>query len=222
MSTPAKLKIIAYKESDFSGLVGAYSAQVNPTTYSVDRTINYDLTRAIGNAGSPTKYKGIEPSTMKFELLFDGTGVIETPGGLPFMVPVEIKAFEAVAYSFDGNIHSPHYLEIYWGSVAPFQCVLTSMSITYKLFTSLGVPLRALMNVTFTSSTPTAVLEQEAGRQSPDLMHVATVKAGDTLPQLTAGVYGDVRYYLEVARYNSIVNIRDLKPGRQIQFPRLN
>ena len=223
MSSPSKLTIQAFESDDCSGApVVSYVAQVNPNTYSVDRTINYNATSAIGNAGAVTKYIGMPPRTMKFELLFDGTGVIETKNNTPFDVAAELRKLEATAYSFDGKIHRPRYLLIAWGSVTPFPCVLTSLSITYKLFDVQGNPLRALANVSFMSAEPATELEIKADKQSPDLKHVATVRAGDNLPQLTAKVYGDPRYYLEVARYNSIVNIRSLRPGQQIKFPRLN
>ncbi|HEY1049742.1 MAG TPA: hypothetical protein VGE39_08310, partial [Prosthecobacter sp.] len=125
-------------------------------------------------------------------------------------------------YAFDGKIHRPRYLQIAWGSPSIFQCVMTSMSITYKLFDVQGNPLRALVNVSFKSAEPAIVIEEQADKKSPDLLHVATVRAGDSLTQLTASVYGDLRYYQEVARYNGLINIRSLRPGRQIKFPRLN
>jgi hypothetical protein len=215
MSSPTKLIIDAYESQDYSGNpVGSYTAQVNPSSYSVDRTLN-------PTAGALRRSQGSLLSTMKFEMLFDGTGVIESPGGEPFNVAAELSRFESVVYSFDGKIHRPHHLQIVWGPAPPFKCVLTSLSITYKLFDIEGSPLRALVNVNFASVTPQLPLEVQNVRPVKELLHVATVQAGDTLPQVTARVYGDARYYLQVAKYNSIINIRSLKPGQQIKFPPL-
>jgi nucleoid-associated protein YgaU len=45
------------------------------------------------------------------------------------------------------------------------------------------------------------------------------VTAGDTLPQLCYKIYGDPRYYLQVADRNTISNFRTLSPGDRIVFP---
>jgi nucleoid-associated protein YgaU len=45
------------------------------------------------------------------------------------------------------------------------------------------------------------------------------VKAGDTLPLMTEEIYGDDKYYLEVARINNITSFRQLQPGTEIFFP---
>ncbi|HPF52255.1 MAG TPA: hypothetical protein PK335_11805, partial [Draconibacterium sp.] len=54
---------------------------------------------------------------------------------------------------------------------------------------------------------------------SPDLTHVRMVNEGDTLPLMTYRIYGDSKYYLEVARVNKLTNFRKLKVGQKIFFP---
>jgi nucleoid-associated protein YgaU len=58
-------------------------------------------------------------------------------------------------------------------------------------------------------------------KSSPDLSHLVTVKAGDTLPLLCCNIYGSSVYYLEVARVNGLAHFRDLAPGMQLLFPPL-
>jgi len=45
------------------------------------------------------------------------------------------------------------------------------------------------------------------------------VKEGDNLPLMTYRIYGDPKYYLEVAKANGIANFRKLKAGQMIVFP---
>jgi nucleoid-associated protein YgaU len=54
---------------------------------------------------------------------------------------------------------------------------------------------------------------------SPDLTHIRMVKDGDTLPLMSFRIYGDSKYYLEVAKANNITNFRKLTVGRKIFFP---
>ena len=63
---------------------------------------------------------------------------------------------------------------------------------------------------------------QRAAREkksSPDLTHERVVKEGDNLPLMTYRIYGDPKYYLEVARVNGLTNFRKLTPGQKIVFP---
>jgi nucleoid-associated protein YgaU len=48
------------------------------------------------------------------------------------------------------------------------------------------------------------------------------VKTGDTLPLMCYRIYGDTRYYLQVAAINGMGNFRKLIPGTEILFPPIN
>ena len=65
-------------------------------------------------------------------------------------------------------------------------------------------------------------LAQEAQLQSPDVSHLVTVRAGDTLPGLCANIYGTSLYYLRVAAFNGLTSFRRLAPGTQLVFPPLS
>jgi nucleoid-associated protein YgaU len=50
---------------------------------------------------------------------------------------------------------------------------------------------------------------------------VRKIKFGDTLPLMCYRIYGDPKYYLQVAEANGLDNFRRLKPGTDIFFPPL-
>uniref|UniRef100_A0AAU6WLI4 LysM domain-containing protein n=1 Tax=Chryseobacterium endophyticum TaxID=1854762 RepID=A0AAU6WLI4_9FLAO len=56
-------------------------------------------------------------------------------------------------------------------------------------------------------------------KNSPDLTHKRTIQDGDTLPLMTERIYGDSKYYLEVAKVNNLINFRQLVPGEELYFP---
>ena len=62
----------------------------------------------------------------------------------------------------------------------------------------------------------------EANMSSPDLSHAVVVTEGDTLPLLCHRIYGDSRYYVDVARFNGLHAFRALKPGLTLRFPPLS
>ena len=93
------------------------------------------------------------------------------------------------------------------------------MDITYKLFKSDGTPLRATANAKFKGFVEENLRVALENNSSPDLTHIRTVKEGDKLPLMTFRIYGDSRYYLEVAKVNNITNFRKLTVGQKIFFP---
>jgi nucleoid-associated protein YgaU len=129
---------------------------------------------------------------------------------------------------YSGTQHRTNYVRIKWGRLAlmrfdpdVFDGSLKSAQIQYKMFKSDGTPLRAIITATFTEAISDEAAESRDNNSSPDLTHVRRVKEGDTLPALTREIYGDFRYYLEVARANQLSNFRQLTPGDTIFFPPL-
>ncbi|MEC5174011.1 nucleoid-associated protein YgaU [Chryseobacterium nepalense] len=87
------------------------------------------------------------------------------------------------------------------------------------MFTNEGKALRAIGKAKFSESISKELAAKEENKQSPDLTHKRTVQDGDTLPLMTERIYGDSKYYLEVAKANGLVNFRQLKPGSELYFP---
>jgi len=81
--------------------------------------------------------------------------------------------------------------------------------------------LRAIGKAKFSESISPKLEAAEKKNESPDVTHKRTVQAGDTLPLMTERIYGDSKYYLEVAKINNLVNFRQLKPGQELFFPPL-
>jgi nucleoid-associated protein YgaU len=105
-----------------------------------------------------------------------------------------------------------------WGTLL-FKGILAEMTIEYKLFSPEGVPLRAVVKASFKGIVEDLLRLAKENNNSPDLTHVRIVKEGDTLPLMTFRIYGDSKYYLQVAEANNLTNFRRLKPGQQIKFP---
>ncbi len=212
-----------------------YMVQVNPESYKIDYKVNYERSRIPGSSGSNAKYMNTSPPVLDFTFLFDGTGVIPPSAGPLDNVPIagavaelfsdseydvmkELQKFAKVVYQFDGTQHRPRKVQLTWGKLV-FEGVLGSLSVNYKLFKPDGTPLRAEANASFEGSITDMLRESKEKKNSPDLTHVRTVVAGDTLPLMSHRIYGVSDYYIEVARANKIFNFRKLKEGNDIFFP---
>lgn len=227
-----KMKVTAYSKPDLSteSQLKQYSVTVNPEKYSQGYKLEYVTPAAINGGEQSPYYQWTPPTDLEFEFLFDSTGVFDkttsnpAPDEAPVMekssngVQSEIDEFLKVVYLYDGNNHKPNYLRINWGTL-DFPCVLSEVSIEYKLFDSGGNPIRAIAKTKFKSFQDNKLKEAKENKKSPDLTHVRVVTEGDTLPLMTNRIYGDSKYYLEVARINKLTSFRKLKAGQKLIFP---
>lgn len=229
-----KLTIGTYENSDYEKRVqsGAFKAFINPTGFSMTYKTKYNKDQADGNSKPNLGYTSSASPDLQLEFLFDGTGVTEANSGLKLINKIKGKSFAKTAVTkqiedfykatgeLEGSIHKPYNVILNWGSFE-FKGVLSELTLEYKLFDNEGQPLRAIGKATFSESTSPKLAGKIEDKQSPDLTHKRTVQAGDTLPLMTERIYGDSKYYLEVAKVNNLVNFRQLKPGQELFFPPL-
>lgn len=194
----------------------AFTVMLNPGKFSHGYAISYSQTKTLGQLASDSKFSGIEPETISFDILLDHTGVV--PGSSD--VKSQIKKLNAVVYTYNGSQHEPNHVRLLWGSLL-FYGRLKSMSAEYNLFSPDGTPLRAEVKLSFTGFVSTQEEARRANRSSPDMTHTVVFTAGDSLPLLCQRIYNDAGYYAAVARANNITNFRDIAPGTRIVFPPL-
>lgn len=198
-----------------------FEAFINPSEISLDYKVLTAGRNIPGRNGSDSTYLGSDPLELTLKFLLDGTNAT----GNALSVANKIQEFyETVGY--DGLIHRTRYLRISWGNFAflrPNQYALDgefkSANIQYKLFKPNGTPLRALITCSFVEKLKNEEREAEERNSSPDLTHIRVVKEGDTLPAMSYGIYGDLQYYLKIAKVNKLNDFRNLQPGTKIFFP---
>jgi phage tail protein X len=197
---------------------GFVEVLINPETYTHEYKLKYaDSAQGQGTSGQELKYEKTEPEEMSFEFLFDNTGIID--GKPRESVADELAAFKALLIEYKGDAHQPNIVKLVWGDNPVFRGRVLELSITYKLFTPNGQPIRAVAKVKLKSTVEEEKRTRREDRRSPDLTHIRQVKAGDTLPLLCHRIYGDSRYYLQVAAVNGLGNFRQLTPGMELVFP---
>lgn len=217
---------------------------INPEGYKESYTVEYNDDQEQNSGGKKPKFVKVKPGNFSFKLLYDSTGIFDgvglnledtlssiesdIAGFIPFqdseaeninIVEDLEKIKEFVVYQ--GEIHKPYELQINWGALE-LKCFLIKLDIDYKMFNPQGFPIRAIATLTCKQSTSEVLRLAKEKRSSPDLTHIRTVKEGDTLPLMAYRIYGDSKYYLEVARANNLLNFRNLEPGTELFFPPLD
>lgn len=226
-----KLRIKAYKDEKFSEEVGdgEFKTLLNPEQYKFNYKIEQNEDQASGTSAAAPRFNKALPEDLELEFIFDRTGVLVDYGKSGSAddntfrdegngIIDDIEKFKKVIFDYNGDEHKPNYLIISWGTLL-FKGTLSEMDITFKLFKPDGTPLRATARAKFKGFVEDDLRVAKENNSSPDLTHIREVKEGDTLPLMTFRIYGDSKYYLEVAKANRISNFRKLTVGQKIFFP---
>jgi Contractile injection system tube protein len=138
------------------------TAQFNPTTLTIDRTVGWGDPGEAGGSNSATKsgiekqFQGAKGRGFTIELLFDDVDTKRTvdPNGRGGLVKniekLEKLASVRVPKSKEENQRRPHWCVATWGSMLQdkeaatgFRCVIETIQTKYELFSPDGTPLRA-------------------------------------------------------------------------------
>lgn len=217
-----KLKVVAYSDPEFNTKIadGEFSTLMNPEKYTYHYKIETDENQAAGTSTVSPKFNKKLPENLELDFVFDRSGVINGYASVEDGIIDDIEKFKKVILDYNGDEHKPNYLIISWGTLL-FKGSMTEMTVEFKLFKPDGTPIRAIAKAKFQGFVEDNLRAAKENNKSPDLTHFRTVKDGDTLPLMSFTIYGDSKYYLEVARVNNIVNFRKLKTGQKLFFPPL-
>ncbi|WMN88484.1 peptidoglycan-binding protein [Vibrio parahaemolyticus] len=218
-----KLKIESIAAS--GNTATTFNAMLNPNSIKQDYGIGYTddpckHRQSQGDIAPTVQFQGYQSEKLSFEIMIDATGVVEYKKGKS--VQDQLTLLRKVIYDYNGKQHEPNPVKISWGTALSFRGRLTSMSVSYVLFDSSGVPLRATASLNFTQFLTEQEKEALAKKSSPDLTHHVVFKAGDTLPGLCHQIYKDSSYYSKVAAYNQLPSVRNIAPGTKLYFPPLS
>ena len=224
-----KMLILAYNTDECGNMKGIpipYPVMYNPENFSITSKTIYKKREAPGDSGTQLDFDRIESGEVSFEFLFDATGasinsingeVAKALGG----VDIEIELFLALLQTREPDTHQTRTVTLIWGTFI-MQAKLTSATVNYTLFSPLGRPLRAKVSATFKEQKPRLLQQAFSKLFSADLTHVRIVKTGETLPYIANDVYGDSKYYIELAKVNGLKNFRFIAPGTELVLPPLD
>lgn len=217
-----KLKIYAYTDpacgdDQLASLdENPITAMINPENYTLETKIEFNEGQASGTSGSQPRFEKKLPGELAFEFLYDNTGIID--GNPREDITEDLQKLNDFLMGYDGDIHQTRFFKFVWGT-SLMKGVCSTLNIAYKLFNPDGKPIRAVCKVTIREVTEEESRVLEENNQSPDLTHFRIVKKGDTLPLMCYKIYGDAKYYMQVAAVNKLSNFRNLNAGDEIFFP---
>jgi Contractile injection system tube protein/LysM domain len=172
------------------------------------------------------QYTGWQLKSISMELFFDtyeaGTDVREETGKFAeLLIPTTNDR---------GQGKRPPKVKLIWGpaesrpasGLTTLDWILEKLNQKFTMFLGDGTPVRATLNVTFKEFIPPKKVEQEnrTRRSFPEKTY--TVKAGDTLEGIAAGLWKDPLKWRIIAESNGIDNPRLLDVGVTLSIPAID
>jgi hypothetical protein len=122
--------------------------------------------------------------------------------------------------SINAQEHAPPLVAFVWDRPI-LTGVLESLAVSYVMFTTDGIPLRAKLTMSIREYRSAAAQAAQTPQQSPNVEKSFTVRRGDTLASISQALYRSPAYWRELAAANNITDPRRLQPGQVLTAPRL-
>lgn len=215
-----ELKFTAFEDEKYEKKSGdTLSLSVIFESVKFDDKITYNKDRQLGSIGGSSRFKNYEPKQLELKFIIDCTGVVEGTRKND-KVYDKVKALEHLLYTYNSEGHRPSYVIVSYAEFI-FKGELCSMNTDYTLFSSNGVPLRAVVGLSFKGAMCSEEERKRYSKLSPDMSRLITVKKGETLPYLCNKIYGDSLLVRQVARFNNLNSFRNIPAGTELLFPPL-
>jgi hypothetical protein len=191
--------------------------QFNPKEVTIQKTAKWERKTAKGaKKAGPPEFSGAEPCKLSLELFFDASG--KQDGSVVAAVEKLFSCTVPTEESAGQKKPSPPLVVLHWGAVSSFPAFVTSVSAKYTLFTSGGLPIRALCTVALEE------MPSEQGRQNPTsgsdaVRRSHTMVLGDSLASVAYAEYGDPSAWRAIARFNGIDDPLRCGAGARLLLP---
>jgi nucleoid-associated protein YgaU len=192
----------------------------NPSQYTITKSANWERTPKTGTTSAAMpEFTGSQPATMDLEVFLDHTDRDEPR--VAQEVDRLLSAVVPLQKTIDAHQPSPPWAVFGWGSRVSFVALVRSVSATYTLFTSSGVPLRASCSLSLEEvpTDPTPRQNPTSGALAVHRRH--RVVAGDTLASIAYRAYGDPARWRALAEANGIDDPLRLADGAVVLLPDL-
>ncbi|NUR01893.1 MAG: LysM peptidoglycan-binding domain-containing protein [Streptomyces sp.] len=201
-------------------LIKTFDFDFNPSQLQMTRRAQWVVTPAqVERDGSTPQFMGVDPLEMSVEIFLDSS---DKPTSNAVLKNVEslLTCLEVTSASIAAKKPSPPWVVFQWGSfsTARFTAYVSSLSTSYLLFGTSGVPIRASCQLQL-NEIPDKTKFQNPTSGALTAQRVHRVVAGDSLQSLAWREYGNANAWRTIAEANGIDNPADLPTGTELLLP---
>ena len=212
-----------------------FPAKFNPTEFTLTKNAQWAEHTIPGLDTPILQFVRGQAETVSLDLFFDtsddGMGANATP------VTTQTDEFYRLI-KINGNDHAPPVCLFTWGETGfpgssipgrgwdhqkrdGFTCVIESIRQRFSLFSSEGVPLRAMLTVGLKEYKSVQRQLYELNLQSADQTHSYTLRQGETLNDVANAIYGDPNAWRPIADRNGVTDPLAVVAGSILTIPPL-
>lgn len=191
--------------------------QFNPKELTMTKSASWGHDKHSNNKSSGTPhFTGPEPGKLTLEMFFDAS---EKPdNSVKKRVDALMECCVPTKDSLSQQKGSPPWVVFRWGELSSFTGYVKSVSAKFTLFTSAGMPIRAVCTVNLEEiSGQPGKTNPTSGGLLPRRVHA--VQDGDTLAMLAYREYGDAALWRPLAEVNGIDDPTRLVLGAPVFLP---
>lgn len=191
----------------------------NPSEYSFSRQLNWSGLNVKGQNVTTIDFGGGEATTLTMQLFFDTyeerTDVRDVTDKIWKMSMIDADTKQKKT-----GKGRPPLVRFVWGNLWSFKAVISSISQRFTLFLPNGMPVRAVLDVTFRQVEEASLKQNPTSGGGPPVKR-RMVAPGDTLAGIAYEEYHDPTRWREIARANGLDNPMVLSPGQELEIPPL-
>ena len=193
-----------------------------PKEYTFTKSNRWTMGRSTGRNVPQLEFSGGDAATLTMELFFD---TYEQHMDVRLQYTNRLWNFMKISPRRTNprtGRGEPPRVEFRWGAAWSFKAVITQMTQRFTMFMPSGMPVRAVVNVTFSQA-------EEPGEfpfQNPTSYGLAghtirVVRDGDTIDWIAYEEYGNPTFWRRIADANNLENPQRLRPGQTLVVPPL-
>ncbi|WP_031202361.1 LysM peptidoglycan-binding domain-containing protein [Mesorhizobium sp. LSJC269B00] len=197
-----------------AGLPTRFSAQFNPTEYSLERGANFAEIAIPGLEEPILQFIHGNSQRLSLELLLDASKIDSAVD-----VAALANDLQRLARILPER-HAPPRLKIIWGTHLALKAIAENVQCRFTLFSESGEPIRARVTLALRSYRTLGEQLRELNLQSPDHSKTHCVRSGDSLALIAYQAYGNHALWREIADANpeAIADPLRLVPGTMLKI----
>jgi hypothetical protein len=194
-----------------------FEVQFNPTTLKLKKQNHWDFGSTTGKNLSSATFKGGQPQSQSFDLLFDstdtGASVLNKFEKLMKLAKVDTTKSDSVT-----GASEPPFVKVQWGNYISFTAAIKDFDVDFLMFKADGTPLRAKVTLTLQE-----VVGDEQSSQNPTSVSEPRktwiVQEGQRLDWIAFQEYGDTARWRLIADANGLNDPLNLVAGQVLVLP---
>lgn len=195
----------------------AIECMFNPTEYKLTQTATVNRAEIPARPGGDPQFQSTGPITLSMQLFFDDFASIR--GDVTDRI-TRLLSWQRPTRKFPWN-PSPPYVGFDWGNshqLGNFRGILTSVTVTYKVFRKDGTPLQAMVDVSITGDM-TVPPGTNPTSHALDTHRIRTTVEGESLQTIAFQELGRATYWRSIAELNGIDDPLRVRPGASLLLP---